>query len=134
MTLVRRRLFDFPDFAGWSDLFEDKLRVEEKRDGDDLVIRAEVPGVEPKDVDVSVHDGVLTVKAERKEKSETEEEGRFRSEFRYGSFARSIVLPSGVDEDAISADCTDGVLEVRVPAAAAAAPTPRKIDVRTGGD
>ncbi len=131
MTLVRRRLFDFPDFPGWSDLFDDKLRVEEKRDGDDLVIRAEVPGVEPKDVDVSVHDGVLTVKAERKEKSESEEEGRFRSEFRYGSFARSIVLPTGVDEDAITADCTDGVLEVRVPSGAAPTPTPRKIDVRT---
>jgi HSP20 family protein len=117
MTLVRRKLFDY------------KLRVEEKRDGDDLVIRAEVPGVEPKDVDVSVHDGVLTVKVEREEKSETEEEGRFRSEFRYGSFARSIVLPTGVDEDAITADCTNGVVEVRVPAGAAPSPTVRKIDV-----
>jgi HSP20 family protein len=109
-------LFDFPDFPGWPDLFDDRLRVEEKRDGDDLVIRAEVPGVEPKDVDVSVHDGVLTVKAERQEKSETEEEGRFRSEFRYGSFTRSIVLPTGVDE-------------VRVPAGAAPTPTARKIEV-----
>jgi HSP20 family protein len=132
MTLVRRKLFDVPDFPGWPDLFDDKLRVEEKRDGDDLVIRAEVPGVEPKDVDVSVHDGVLTVKVEREEKSETEEEGRFRSEFRYGSFARSIVLPTGVDEDAITADCTNGVVEVRVPAGAAPSPTVRKIDVGRG--
>jgi HSP20 family protein len=128
MTLVRR-LLDFPDVPGWSDLFDDKLRVEEKRDGDDLVIRAEVPGVDPEDVDVEVHDGVLTVSAEREEKSEEEEDGRFRSEFRYGSFSRSIVLPTGVDEDAITADCTNGVLEVRVPSGAAPAPTKRKIEV-----
>ena len=133
MALVRRRMFDFPDLPDWGDLFGDKLRVEEKRDGDDLVIRAEIPGVDPdEDVDVSVHDGVLTVRAERREKSETEEEGRFRSEFHYGSFARSIVLPTGVDEDAITADCADGVLEVRVPAAAAPAPSARKIEVAKG--
>ena len=132
MTLVRRRLFDFPEFPGWSEFFDDKLRVEEKRDGDDLVIRAEVPGVDPQDVEVEVHDGVLTVRAEREEKSESEEEGRFRSEFRYGSFARSIVLPTGVDEDAISADCRDGVLEIRVPSGAAPMPKARKIEVGKG--
>src|SRR3954453_18249451 len=63
------------------------IRVEEMVDGNTLVVRAELPGVDPeKDVDVTVADGVLTIKGERQEKSEHKDKGSYRSEFRYGSF------------------------------------------------
>jgi HSP20 family protein len=106
-----RRLFDGPTGGGaW-------LRAEERRDGDDIVVRFELPGVDPeRDVEISVVDGVLHIRGERHEESERRDEEGYRSEFRYGSFARSVVLPPGVDEDAIRASYKDGILEVRVPA------------------
>ena len=67
-----------------------------------------------KDVDITVRDGLLTIKAERTEKKESEG----RSEFSYGSFARSVTLPRGADEDAITASYDKGILTVSVPVAA----------------
>ena len=75
-------------------------------------LRAEIPGVDPaKDVDITVRDGVLTIKAERTEKKES----NGRSEFSYGSFIRSVTLPAGADEDAIKASYDKGILTVSVP-------------------
>jgi HSP20 family protein len=92
------------------------IRVEEMVDGNTLVVRAELPGVDPeKDVDVTVADGVLTIKGERQEKSEHKDKGSYRSEFRYGSFVRRVPLPSGVQQGDITASYKDGVLEVRAP-------------------
>ncbi|MGX5717138.1 Hsp20/alpha crystallin family protein [Arthrobacter sp. MAHUQ-56] len=92
------------------------IRVEEMVDGNTLVVRAELPGIDPdKDVDVTVADGVLSIKAERQEKKEHKDKDSYRSEFRYGSFMRRIPLPSGVQQDDVSASYKDGVLEVRAP-------------------
>ena len=75
-------------------------------------VRAEIPGVDPvKDVDITVRDGVLTIKAERTEKKES----NGRSEFSYGSFMRSVTLPAGADQDAIKASYDKGILTVSVP-------------------
>ena len=75
------------------------------------------PGVDPgKDVDITVRDGVLTIKAERTEKKES----NGRSEFSYGSFIRSVTLPAGADEDAIKASYDKGILTVSVPVTEAA--------------
>ena len=75
-------------------------------------VRAEIPGVDPgKDVDITVRDGVLTIKAERTEKKES----NGRSEFSYGSFIRSVTLPAGADEDAIKASYDNGILTVQCP-------------------
>lgn len=92
------------------------IRVEEMVDGNTLVVRAELPGIDPdKDVDVTVADGVLSIRAERQEKKEHKDKDSYRSEFRYGSFMRRVPLPSGVQQDDVSASYKDGVLEVRAP-------------------
>ncbi|MET1065713.1 MAG: Hsp20/alpha crystallin family protein [Arthrobacter sp.] len=93
------------------------IKVEQFQDADTLVVRAEVPGIDPdKDVDVSVSEGMLHIRAEREERSERKSQDGYRSEFRYGSFVRSIPLPPGTREEDITATYKDGVLEVRAPA------------------
>lgn len=92
------------------------IRVEEATENDQLVIRAELPGVDPdKDIDVSVHDSLLTIRAERREKKEDKSGQTHRSEFRYGRFTRQLRLPQGTSAEAISASYRDGILEVRLP-------------------
>ncbi|HZK60003.1 MAG TPA: Hsp20/alpha crystallin family protein [Cryobacterium sp.] len=92
------------------------LKVEEYQDGNTLVVKAEMPGIDPdKDVDISISDGMLHIQAEREEKSEHKDKSGYRSEFRYGSFTRDISLPAGCKEEDVKATYRDGVLEVRVP-------------------
>ena len=118
-AIAKRERFEMPEpvrrlFEG--DWDTPALRVEEFRDGGNLVVKAEMPGIDPeKDVDVSVSDGVLHIQAERQEKTEHKDKDGYRSEFRYGSFMRDIVLPRGVKEEDVTASYRDGVLEVRVP-------------------
>ncbi|MCP8999416.1 Hsp20/alpha crystallin family protein [Pseudarthrobacter sp. RMG13] len=110
------------------------IRVEEFVDGKTLVVRAEMPGVDPdKDVEVTMDDGFLRIRAERQEKEEHKDNGRYRSEFRYGSFSRNIPLPDGVKEEDIKASYTNGVLEVRAPLPDDALPTePKKLPITRG--
>ena len=85
-------------------------------DNDDaIVLKADLAGMRPEDVDIEVHDNVLTIKGERKQEEKTDKGGYHRVERRYGSFERSIALPGGTKVDAIEATCQDGVLTVRVP-------------------
>lgn len=92
------------------------LRVEEFVEGGDVVVRAEMPGIDPdKDVEITVSDHVLRIRAERREEKKTEGKGSYRSEFRYGSFARSVTLPAGASEKDVKATYRDGILEVRIP-------------------
>jgi HSP20 family protein len=108
MELIER-LFDGDSSAGG-------IKVEEVVDGNTLVIRAELPGIDPeKDAEITVSDGGLTIRAERQEKKEHKEKDSYRSEFRYGSFVRRIPLPDGVKEGDVTASYKDGVLEVRAP-------------------
>jgi HSP20 family protein len=98
----------------------------------DLVVRAELPGVDPeKDVDITVEDGVLTIKGERRHEQKTEEENYYRFESSYGSFQRNVPLPSGVKADDIAASYDDGILEVVIPKAGALT-SARKIPVTAG--
>jgi HSP20 family protein len=92
------------------------LRVEEFTEGDEMVVRAEMPGIDPeKDVEITVNDHTLQLRAERRQETKTEEKGRYRSEFQYGSFSRRVELPSGATEKDVKATYKDGVLEVRIP-------------------
>ncbi|MHA7239269.1 Hsp20/alpha crystallin family protein [Arthrobacter sp. TMS1-12-1] len=92
------------------------IRIEEFVDGKDMVVRAEMPGLDPeKDIEVSIENGFLRIHAEREEKEEHKGKDRYRSEFRYGSFRRDIVLPDGVRDEDIRASYVDGVLTVRTP-------------------
>ena len=109
------RLFDERPFL---DVSVDKtpLRIEEFVDDGTLVVRAELPDVDvDKDVDISVHDGLLHIKAQRSEKSETKEKSFYRSEFRYGAFERTLPLPPGATLDDVKATYETGVLEIRIP-------------------
>jgi HSP20 family protein len=93
------------------------IKIEQFQEGSTLVVRAEVPGIDPdQDVDVSVSEGMLHIAVERQETSEHKSKAGYRSEFRYGRSARSIVLPVGAKEEDITATYKDGVLEVRAPA------------------
>ena len=119
MALVRRERLEWPDLfrrvfdTDWETSW---MRVEEFRDGDDMVVRAELPGIDPdKDVEVSLSEGMLSIHAHRHEQSEAREKDGYRSEFRYGSFSRTVALPPGTDETGVTASYTDGVLEVRIP-------------------
>ena len=78
----------------------------------DMVIRAELPGMKREDVDVSLQNGVLTISGERKEEEEHKDAGYLVKERRYGSFRRSMTLPEGIGEDKIKASFKDGLLEV----------------------
>ena len=113
--LFGARMFDVPTV--WKDLFDDsEMKVEEFRDGDTLVVRAEMPGIDPdKDVEITVADRMLTLRAERRSETKTEDKKGFRSEFHYGSFSRSVRLPAGAGEDDVKATYNDGILEVRIP-------------------
>jgi len=104
------------------------MRVEDLVKDDSYVVRAELPGLDPeKDVEVTVANGILTIKAERRE----EETGKHHSEFHYGTFSRSMTLPAGADKEHIDAVYGHGILEVTVPLAhESAKESERKIPVR----
>jgi HSP20 family protein len=105
------RMFDQlarPD-RGWTPA------IDVVRENGNLLLRANVPGIEPDEVKIEVEDGVLTVSGEHEENSEEKDADYVRRERSYGSFSRSLVLPSGVDAGAIKATTKDGVVEVTIP-------------------
>jgi HSP20 family protein len=119
-TLLRRdpRTI-FPDLVDWFEepfltlrpYLAQPIRVEEYVEDDHYMIRAELAGIDPeKDVEVTAGSGYLTIRAERSDKTE----GKHRSEFRYGSFSRTMGLPANADEDAITASYHDGILTISV--------------------
>jgi len=109
------------------------------KSGDDLVLRAEMPGIKPADIDISIVERMLTLKGTRHEETETKDEDYVVRESTYGSFERSVRLPEGYDAKTIRAEYRDGVLEVIVPGGATpmeasaihvpiATPTPEKLE------
>jgi HSP20 family protein len=112
---ARMMPFRAVSFPHWHDV-DDLIRVEEFRDDGTLVIRADLPGIDPeKDVELSVSDGMLHIHAERREEDKKEDKGYLRRELRYGSLSRTLPLPEGVTESDITASYKAGMLEVRVP-------------------
>jgi HSP20 family molecular chaperone IbpA len=101
-----------PSFAGIRPMFDTRLmRLEDEMTEGRYEVRAEIPGIDPaKDIDITVRDGQLTIKAERSEKKEFDG----RSEFSYGSFVRTVSLPAGANEDDIKATYDKGILTVSV--------------------
>ncbi len=94
----------------------------------DLVVRAELPGVKPEYVVITLQNGVLTISGEHKVAQEEERGGYHVRERRYGSFRRSMTLPQDVDEDKVHARFEDGVLEVTVEGAAVEQ-APKRIEI-----
>ncbi|HUE00921.1 MAG TPA: Hsp20/alpha crystallin family protein [Bryobacteraceae bacterium] len=97
---------------------------------DDLVLKADVPEVELKDIDVRVENHTLTLSGERKFENEDSNKGYHRIERSYGQFTRSFTLPSTVDTEKVGAEYHNGVLTVKLPKKAAAKPRQVKIDVK----
>jgi len=96
----------------------------------EIILSAELPGIDMKDVDVQVRENTLTLKGERKMEKAEHKENYHRVERVYGSFMRSFTLPSTVDQEKITANYTKGVLEIRLPKTAKSKPTQIKIDVK----
>jgi HSP20 family protein len=101
-------------------------------DASAYTITAELPGLEDKDVDVSIDGSMLNIKGEKQQETERKEKNYYLSERSYGSFARSLYLPDGVDRDKISAQISKGVLTVTLPKTAAAQNNSKKIEVKAG--
>jgi HSP20 family protein len=83
--------------------------------GDHYVLRADLPGLTDRDVNVELQDNVLTISGERKAEDTVEQEGYYRLERAFGGFSRSLTLPDGVEADAVQAHFDRGVLEIRIP-------------------
>jgi HSP20 family protein len=103
------------------------IDVIEKDEG--IMLRAELAGMDPADINIEVQDNVLTLSGERRFEEEVKEDKYYRIERRYGSFSRSIALPQTVDETKIEAKYDNGVLEVSVPKAEVTKPKKIKVGV-----
>ena len=101
--------------------------------GDELVVKADLPDISEKDLDVRVENNMLTISGERKFEKEVNEDNYLRVERAYGSFTRSFALPSTVKADAIKADYRDGVLTVRLPKREESKPRQIKVQVAQNG-
>src|SRR4051812_16665417 len=96
----------------------------------ELVVRTELPGVKPEDIDVHVEDRMLVVRGERKQEERIEEGKLVRNERVYGTFERTVLLPEGTDAGSVEASYDHGVLEVRVPHPKQL--EPQKVQVQVG--
>lgn len=115
---------DEVELANWtptSDVVETK---------DEIIVRAELPGITEKNVDIEIENGVLTIKGERKAEQETDEKGYRRIEREYGTFLRTFTLPANIEPDKIAATFFNGLLEVHLPKKEGAKPKTIKIDVK----
>jgi len=104
-----RQLFRAGESVGWTpacDIYED---------GEEIVVRAELAGVEPKDVDVRFENGVLTLKGDRKLEKEDRRDNYHRVELSYGTFTRAFSLPATIDAEKIRAESKQGVLVIHLP-------------------
>ena len=119
-----------PSLAGMRPVLDTHvMRLEDEMKDGRYVVRAEMPGVDPeKDIEITVRDGQLTIRAERSEKKDFDG----RSEFSYGSFARTVSLPAGADEDSIEATYDQGILTVSV-GVSEPKPAERRVQVRPAG-
>ncbi len=83
--------------------------------GKEVVVKAEVPGMDPKEIDISLHDNLLTIRGERKQEHEEKDENFHRIERTFGTFSRAIRLPAEVDSEKIEAAYNNGVLKIHLP-------------------
>ncbi len=103
--------------------------VDIAEDTQEVTVRAEVPGIDPNDLDITIQGDQLVISGEKKESTEKKDKDFYHVESRYGSFRRVVPLPAGADSQQVTADFKNGVLTVRVKKTAAA--KPKRIDVKT---
>jgi HSP20 family protein len=135
MTSELDRMFDDPWAFRWpasrlenGAIWSPKVDVLEKDNR--LITRVDLPGVKKEDVTVEVVDGRLALSGERKSESEEKDKNVYRAEREYGSFYRTVPLPTGVKPEDVKASFANGVLEVSVPLPAAAKPNGQKVPIQ----
>jgi HSP20 family protein len=104
-------------------------KIDISENENEFLVRVEVPGIDKKDIDITLSEGLLTIKGEKKFENEEKNENFHRRESRYGSFTRSFQLSSEIENDGIEANYRDGVLKITLPKAEAVAP--KKIEVKS---
>ena len=129
MERLYDRFFDLRPIRRFTDDGEWMISVDVSETAKEIIVNAEIPGVEAKDIDVNLAGNVLTIKGERKREHEKKEENLHRVERSYGSFYRSLSLPSEVDADKIKASYKKGVLRVTMPKTKRAAG--KKVEIAT---
>jgi len=110
-------------FSGWNpalDVHQDK---------DNVYVKVELPGMKKEEIDISLHEGMLTISGERKQESEVNEGDTFRSERFFGRFHRTVTLPTMVDGSRVKATYKDGILTVELPKAEEAKPKQIQVNV-----
>jgi HSP20 family protein len=122
-------LFGRPQRRGFQEMVAWLPAVDVKETKSEVVVNAEIPGMDAKDIDISLNERTLTIRGEKKQEKEEKEENYHLIERHYGTFARSIPLSKGVDSDKVSASYKDGVLKVRLPKAGEAEKKEIKIKV-----
>ena len=138
-SLLRREvdnLFDnfwlepFGMFKEWPSSFMPTVDVSE--DDKEIRISAELPGIDEKNIDVTIRDSMLTIQGEKKQEEEEKEKGFYRKESSYGTFCRVVDLPAEVDENKAEAEFKKGVLRIKLPKTAEAQTKTRKIKIKSG--
>src|SRR4051794_4360683 len=144
MTLLNYKpLFETDDLPAGLRLFQDSVSrvlgdpstrpwtpgVDIYEGENDLVLKADVPGIDLQDIDIRLENGTLTIKGERKLEGDKNGRGYHRMERVYGAFARSFALPDTVDTEKVTADYKDGVLTITIPKKEVAKPRSVKIEI-----
>ena len=128
-----RRMFDVePFWGGEPSLGITVPAVDVTEDDKSYTITAELPGLDQKDLEVSVTGDVLVIKGEKRQEREEKDKNRYLSERSYGAFQRNFSLPDGIDRDKIGADFAKGLLTLTLPKTAEAQKQQKKIEVKTG--
>lgn len=120
--LRRNRLFDLPDISPFEQFFEgfsaekDFLPDLDVSETDkEILVRAEIPGINKDDIDITMSEGLLTIKGEKKHEREEKDENYYFKERRYGTFSRTVRLPADVQQDKVDASYKDGLLKIAIP-------------------
>jgi len=127
-----RRPFGRPWFPSFPKLFEEMRpspTVDIFEDGDDIVVKSELPGMTKDDIEVNITEDTITISGEKKSEEKIERKNYYRLERSYGSFSRSFDLPVKIQPDKARASFKDGVLEVRLPKSEEAKKRVRKITI-----
>ncbi|MBD1825253.1 Hsp20/alpha crystallin family protein [Cyanobacteria bacterium FACHB-DQ100] len=112
---LRRQFDQLFDSVASSDSFDWTPAIELKDTGNELVVRAQLPGIDAKNLDVQVMRNAISLAGEHRQEQRTEEHGLFRTEFRYGKFQRVIPLPVEVQNDQVKAEFKEGILSLTLP-------------------
>jgi len=136
-TLQRQMNRLFEDFFGRGFSMEAfgretwDIALDVSENGNSVLVKAEIPGVDPKEVDISISGDVLTIRGQKKEEKEEKGKTYHRIERSYGSFSRSVLLPAPIDADKVEAKYDKGVLEITMPKKAEAKTRPIQIEVKS---